>query len=280
MRFSTLGLLHQSTPSRALIHGLKPFCIWPNIHWKNRQYSNFSGVNDPAATGLPGSLTPLKTISVGSLTPLKLPEFFFKNFSYKVTKLWNNSKISCVISVESLTPPKRVQRCHWPHWNNFREVIDHAEIILAGSLTPLKFIWPLKYFISLRWKYIKKPVFRFTWFCSLCMRFSTLGFFHQSTPPRALIHGLKPFRIWPNIRRKNRQYSNFSGVNDPAATGLPGSLTPLKRFQWVHWPLRNNFSGVIDPAKMFSAGSLTPLKQFQRGHWPRWNDFIRVIDPT
>jgi hypothetical protein len=52
-------------------------------------------------------------------------------------------------------------------------------------------------------------------------------FFHKSTPPRALIHGLKPFCIWPNIRRKNRQYSIFSGVNDPAETVLTGSLTPL-----------------------------------------------------
>jgi hypothetical protein len=29
-------------------------------------------------------------------------------------------------------------------------------------------------------------------------------FFHQSTPPRALIHGLKPFRIWFRMRRDNR----------------------------------------------------------------------------
>jgi hypothetical protein len=36
------------------------------------------------------------------------------------------------------------------------------------------------------------------------MRFSTLGVFHQSTPPRALIHWLKPFRIWLRIRRDNR----------------------------------------------------------------------------
>jgi hypothetical protein len=29
-------------------------------------------------------------------------------------------------------------------------------------------------------------------------------FFHQSTSPMALIHGLKPFRIWLRIRRANR----------------------------------------------------------------------------
>jgi hypothetical protein len=47
-------------------------------------------------------------------------------------------------------------------------------------------------------------------------RFSTSGFFHQSTPPRA--HMLKPFRIWLRIRRNNRHYSSFSGVNDTAET--------------------------------------------------------------
>jgi hypothetical protein len=31
-----------------------------------------------------------------------------------------------------------------------------------------------------------------------------LVFFHRSTPPRALTHGLKPFRIWLRIRRDNR----------------------------------------------------------------------------
>jgi hypothetical protein len=55
---------------------------------------------------------------------------------------------------------------------------------------------------------------------SSCTRLSTLGFFHQSSPPRSLIHGLKPFRIFPRICRKNRQYSNFSVVNDPAEIGF------------------------------------------------------------
>jgi hypothetical protein len=34
--------------------------------------------------------------------------------------------------------------------------------------------------------------------------FRTSVFFHQSTPPRALIHRLKPFRILLLIRRENR----------------------------------------------------------------------------
>jgi hypothetical protein len=44
----------------------------------------------------------------------------------------------------------------------------------------------------------------------------------------ALIHGLKPCCIRPNIRRQSRQYSNFSGAIDPAETISAGSLIPLK----------------------------------------------------
>jgi hypothetical protein len=58
----------------------------------------------------------------------------------------------------------------------------------------------------------------------------------------ALIHGLKPFCIWRNIRRKIENIRI-----------LAGSLTPLKPF----W-----------------RGSLTMMKRFQRGHSQRWNDFI------
>jgi hypothetical protein len=42
-------------------------------------------------------------------------------------------------------------------------------------------------------------------------------------PTRALINALKPFCIWPNNRRKNRQYSISAG-----------SLTPPKQFQRCH----------------------------------------------
>jgi hypothetical protein len=36
---------------------------------------------------------------------------------------------------------------------------------------------------------------------------------HQTTPPRPLMHGLKPVRIWLRIRRENRQRWLHSGVN-------------------------------------------------------------------
>jgi hypothetical protein len=44
----------------------------------------------------------------------------------------------------------------------------------------------------------------------------------------ALIHALKPFRIWLRIRRENQLYSSFSGVIDTAETISEASLTPLK----------------------------------------------------
>jgi hypothetical protein len=43
-------------------------------------------------------------------------------------------------------------------------------------------------------------------------------FSSNNPPPRALTHGLKPFRIWLRIRRENRHHSSFSGVNDTAET--------------------------------------------------------------
>jgi hypothetical protein len=50
-------------------------------------------------------------------------------------------------------------------------------------------------------------------------------FFHQSTSPGALIHGLRQFRIWPRIRRENRQNSNrFSFVIDTAEIGFKKPL--------------------------------------------------------
>jgi hypothetical protein len=49
-------------------------------------------------------------------------------------------------------------------------------------------------------------------------RFSTSGFFHQTTPPRVPIHGLKPFWIWLlNSRRKSTLKSPIF-VNAKAVT--------------------------------------------------------------
>jgi hypothetical protein len=82
-------------------------------------------------------------------------------------------------------------------------------------------------------------------------RFSTIGFFHQTIPSRALIHGINPFRIWLRIRRENRLYSNFSGVIDTAATEF---FLP-------------NFCSVNYTTETISAVSMTPLKLMRH----RWN---------
>jgi hypothetical protein len=91
-------------------------------------------------------------------------------------------------------------------------------------------------------------------------------FFHKSTPPKALIHRLKPFRIWLRICQGNR-------FNDPAGTGneVYNSLTFLfivkiwygdisLCYSFVGYSL---FKKVVVPKLLFeiSAGSY----KFQRG---------------
>jgi hypothetical protein len=72
-------------------------------------------------------------------------------------------------------------------------------------------------------------------------------------PPKALIHCLEPFCIWPRIAEKtdNNRISS-------------GSMTPLK---WFQRGRRENRFGSCQ-------------NRFQRGHWPRQNDFRGVIDPA
>jgi hypothetical protein len=105
-----------------------------------------------------------------------------------------------------------------------------------------------------------------------CTRFSTLGFFHQSTPPRALIHGLELFRIWLRIRRDNpfesRQNRFQRGFNDPAETEIKSRILQLffcfkykygmgiftYEIVFQDIPFKKmkilNFSGVNDPAEI------------------------------
>jgi hypothetical protein len=86
-------------------------------------------------------------------------------------------------------------------------------------------------------------------------------FFHQSTPPVALIHGLKPFCIWPRIRREKWQYlklPEFFWRNFSSEIMKFGTIQIFNsEFQWGHWISWNNFSGVIDHD---AARSLSPLK--------------------
>jgi hypothetical protein len=166
-------------------------------------------------------------------------------------------------------------------------------------MTPLK---PFQRSHWHRWNFRPDPH-------SCVKRFSTSGFFHQSTPPRALTHRIKPFRIWLHIRQNNQHYSSFSGVNDTAETGSTVSMTLPKPFQRCHWHRKNCFSGVndtaeirgkkflwlkslwyfsfhdhgrfsglIDTAETVSVESLMPLKRFQWCHWHRCIGFSGVID--
>jgi hypothetical protein len=49
-------------------------------------------------------------------------------------------------------------------------------------------------------------------------------FFHQTIPPRALIHSLKPFCIWLRFRRENRD--NCLQSLDPAVSLRPRNRIP------------------------------------------------------
>jgi hypothetical protein len=53
-----------------------------------------------------------------------------------------------------------------------------------------------------------------------CYEIFDLWFFHQSTPPRALTHRLKPFHIWLHIRRDNHFKSRENR---------------FQRCQWYRW---------------------------------------------
>jgi hypothetical protein len=141
---SLLGQLHEFFVSRFFLSINPTYCPDTRAKAVRRKQSTifeFGWVIDPAETVTAGSLTPLKLFPRGHLprwndfsgvidpAEMKLPEFFWLNLSYEITKLWNNSKISCEISAGSLTPLKQFQRVHWPRRNNFSEVIDPSWVI-------------------------------------------------------------------------------------------------------------------------------------------------------
>jgi hypothetical protein len=69
------------------------------------------------------------------------------------------------------------------------------------------------------------------------------GFFHQTISPRALIHWLKPFRIWLRIRRENE--NNRLQSSDPAVSmSLRKSAfhrgTLRENDYWLSFPLKGN----------------------------------------
>jgi hypothetical protein len=60
-------------------------------------------------------------------------------------------------------------------------------------------------------------------------------FFHQSTPPRSLIHGLKPFCIL-------RQYRREIWYDCLKLSASAVSMRPWKPLPWFQWGCRSGFS--------------------------------------
>jgi hypothetical protein len=75
--------------------------------------------------------------------------------------------------------------------------------------------------------------------------FQPLVFFTNQTPPRALTHRLKPFRIWLRIRRNNRYYSSFSGVNDKCQMSNRFWRLSKRLSRRIRSHIRNGFSLLI-----------------------------------
>jgi hypothetical protein len=109
------------------------------------------------------------------------------------------------------------------------------------------------------------------------MRFSTLGFFHQTIPPRALIYGQKPFRIWLRIRRENRSIPLFCQSSSMICTFSRNykyvMFTYLLLFCYG-FPLKgmganNSFREWSCGVMKDSAVSLTPWDLILQSHWHR-----------
>jgi hypothetical protein len=97
-------------------------------------------------------------------------------------------------------------------------------------------------------------------------RFSTLCFFQQSTRPRALIHGLKPFRIWLRIHQDIRL--KFVWKADSAF-----SMRPRKWIQRYQWDRRSGFSGLNKTVEAETVVSMRPLNPLWHRGSPRQNEY-------
>jgi hypothetical protein len=84
-------------------------------------------------------------------------------------------------------------------------------------------------------------------------------FFHQSTPPWALIHRLKLLRIWLQNRQEIRD--NCLKFSASAA-----SMRPLRQFQWGSG---SGFDGFNETTEAASAAPMRPWKWLRRFQWDR-----------
>jgi hypothetical protein len=154
-------------------------------------------------------------------------------------------------------------------------------LISTGSPKNIPFIVVQHHFIILcTFFLLKKVIFGKSALKRQCHKIFDLWFFHHSTPPRALTHRLKPFRIWLRIRRENC----FSGVNDTAEMVSAVSMTLLKFGKLNFW-CWNPYDILNFTIMVVSAVSMTPRKQlwgsglkYQQCQWHRWNGFKGVID--
>jgi hypothetical protein len=122
------------------------------------------------------------------------------------------------------------------------------------------------------------------------MRFLTLSFFHQSTHPRVLIHGLKPFRIWLQICQEIQNI-----LLQCSASAV--SMRPRKRlwrFQWdcrilkktlfflskvvLCWKFfkKFDFRGLNETSEVDSEVSMRLQKQIQQYQWECGSGFSSV----
>jgi hypothetical protein len=106
-----------------------------------------------------------------------------------------------------------------------------------------------------------------------------LYFFHQTTPPRPLRHGLKPFSIWISIRGANR-LCNRRLLSQRSHWLRCAALQILKKFQRSHWHRCDMHSGVNDSAvitkSIFSANTNDSAVQI----WHRcdfWRNLCKAL---
>jgi hypothetical protein len=91
-------------------------------------------------------------------------------------------------------------------------------------------------------------------------RFLALGFFHQWIHPRALIHGLMPFRIWLWIRREILDIR----LKWSASAVSMRSRKRIRQFEWDH---RSGFSGFNETVEVDLAFLLRLRKRLPRFKW-------------
>jgi hypothetical protein len=69
-------------------------------------------------------------------------------------------------------------------------------------------------------------------------RFSTLGFFYQTIPPRTLVHGLKPLRIWLRDTVPLMIGTKHVALTSPRTHTFPTIITTREKFNWPYFAFK------------------------------------------